>query len=202
MVYDDLDTGIHDLDDVAGLIYGTDPELFSRLFGRDQVEAKRKLRNVVVKGHSTFGYPNIQVAAEGRSVRGIIISYRTDEFDRNAEARDFLSLFNFAGLIRLMFWDMMIIAKIMTGRSRPDDLYISNISVAEDQRGKGIGTALLDLAQTRARMKKCGRMTLHVSITNPRARQLYERYGFRIISRQVLWYAPSIGTYKMEYPFE
>ncbi len=59
-----------------------------------------------------------------------------------------------------------------------DVLLMDGIAVAGDQRGKGIGTKLLDaiLAEAKKRGKK--RVRLDVINTNPRAKALYAKVGF------------------------
>lgn len=55
------------------------------------------------------------------------------------------------------------------------------IGVPADERGKGIGTALLDHLIELARARRIERLSLSVELDNP-ARRLYERAGFRALS--------------------
>lgn len=64
-----------------------------------------------------------------------------------------------------------------------DECYIVIICVSDSARGKGIGKALMEWAETLARAHKCKKMSLHVEATN-RARHLYQRSGFR---RSIIW---------------
>jgi RimJ/RimL family protein N-acetyltransferase len=52
------------------------------------------------------------------------------------------------------------------------------IGVLRHYRGQGIGTALLRAALDAAKAKGLTRIELTVRADNPRARQLYERFGF------------------------
>ena len=56
-------------------------------------------------------------------------------------------------------------------------LNIHDIAVRADQRGRGIGQALLDAVDAKARSLGCCRVTLEVVPTNE-AKRLYERSGF------------------------
>jgi GNAT superfamily N-acetyltransferase len=65
--------------------------------------------------------------------------------------------------------------------NRHSGLYIEAIAVAPDARGKGIGTLLLNTVTEYAREKGYSHLTLEVVNTNPDARRLYEREGFKVV---------------------
>ena len=58
-------------------------------------------------------------------------------------------------------------------------LYVASVAVAESERGRGVGRALLDA--TEAGWPKARYVFLCVSDFNVRARALYERHGYRIV---------------------
>jgi len=57
-------------------------------------------------------------------------------------------------------------------------LNIHDLAVLPEFRGLGIGRALLEAAEFRARKLSCGKLTLEVREDNERARSLYESVGF------------------------
>lgn len=57
-------------------------------------------------------------------------------------------------------------------------LNIHDVAVRADERGRGIGAALLAGVEAEARALGCVKLTLEVGDTNHRARELYERVGF------------------------
>ena len=57
--------------------------------------------------------------------------------------------------------------------------YVASVAVADTERGRGVGTALLDA--TEARYPKARYVFLCVSSFNTRARGLYERHGYRLV---------------------
>lgn len=58
-------------------------------------------------------------------------------------------------------------------------LNVHDLAVVPDQRGRGIGRALLVAAEERARARGCAKLTLEVREDNARARALYGDHGFR-----------------------
>ena len=58
--------------------------------------------------------------------------------------------------------------------------HISDLVVAPESDGKGIGSALLAFAERWAKEHRCRYMTLGVFPANERARALYERHGYGI----------------------
>lgn len=57
-------------------------------------------------------------------------------------------------------------------------LNIHDLAVLPEHRGRGVGRALLNAAEERARRNGCCRLTLEVQEDNPRARGLYASFGF------------------------
>ena len=55
---------------------------------------------------------------------------------------------------------------------------LHDFSVLPEAQGKGVGTALLEELERRARDRDAAKMTLEVVGTNEGAQRLYERYGF------------------------
>ena len=64
-------------------------------------------------------------------------------------------------------------------------LYIDDLCVLSDQRGKGLGSALLTRVIELARELECDRVELNVWEFNEGARRLYERFGFSTQRRQL-----------------
>lgn len=72
-------------------------------------------------------------------------------------------------------------------RDRVDDqLLMDGIAVAPKARGLGIGTALLKAVVREANRRKLSTVRLDVIDTNPKARALYERFGFVVKSTEEL----------------
>ena len=59
-----------------------------------------------------------------------------------------------------------------------EDCWLEDLFVREEDRGAGLGEALVAAAVERARVRGCGRIELDVSESNTSAWALYERMGF------------------------
>lgn len=55
---------------------------------------------------------------------------------------------------------------------------LHDFSVLPSAQGQGVGTALLEELERRARARGCAKMTLEVHATNEGARRLYARFGY------------------------
>jgi len=65
---------------------------------------------------------------------------------------------------------------------------IANIAVAPDQRGRGVGRALLDAALGEAAARGINAVFLEVRDSNQRARELYASRGFEEVGRRRRYY--------------
>ena len=74
------------------------------------------------------------------------------------------------------------------GSEGEDTAYVSDVAVAADFRGRGIGWRLLESAEGWAQAHGKESLSLHVVVSN-RARHLYERFGFRLEKRIEEWLA-------------
>lgn len=79
-------------------------------------------------------------------------------------------------LLRALFFQLIL---GFEGRPAADEFRIESLAVAVEARGQGVGTHLLNEAERYAREHRYAVLSLDVVDTNLRARQLYERIGFR-----------------------
>lgn len=84
---------------------------------------------------------------------------------------------------------------IVERREHPDILLMDGIAVAAEARGLGIGTRLLQAVEAHARTHRKQSVRLDVIDTNPGARRLYERFGFRAEETS------GLGVFKLLFPF-
>lgn len=74
---------------------------------------------------------------------------------------------------------------LSTFRAKPL-LNIHDLAVLPEHRGRGVGRALLHAVEEHARSKGCCKLTLEVQEDNPRARALYDSFGFEDVVVRVL----------------
>jgi len=86
-------------------------------------------------------------------------------------------------------WRMMCVARFghpllrIHSTLADGDFYLQVLAVDKGLRGRGIGSALIDSIEERARASGSARLALDVSARNERARRLYERWGMTVESR-------------------
>ena len=86
-------------------------------------------------------------------------------------------------------WRMMCVARFghpllqIHSTLADGDFYLLVLAVDKGLRGQGIGSALIDSTEDRARASGSIRLALDVSARNERARRLYERRGLAVESR-------------------
>lgn len=68
-------------------------------------------------------------------------------------------------------------------RLRPGECYVYSVVVAEDQRGRGIGDAIMERIEDQARRMGVSVAYLRVISSNEPARRLYLRRGYQIVAR-------------------
>lgn len=122
------------------------------------------------------------VAREGDQVVGIAgLKYNGTGFVA-PDRRGFLERYGpLIGRVRAALW-----ASVQT-IPRPHQLLLEGLGVQADRQGRGIGTALLEAVDGRARELDKTEVILEVVDTNLRARALYERLGYRIVHTTRRW---------------
>ncbi|GAB3544890.1 GNAT family N-acetyltransferase [Arthrobacter tumbae] len=78
---------------------------------------------------------------------------------------------------------------------------IQTIGVLPDYEGRGIGTAMLTSMLEEARRRGAAETLLEVREDNPRARRLYELFGFEHIHTRRGYYRDGVGAHVMRLIF-
>jgi GNAT superfamily N-acetyltransferase len=67
---------------------------------------------------------------------------------------------------------------------------LKELFVAEDGRGRQVGTALMEAVIAQARARGCGRLQWLVLPRNERAKQFYRRFGGKVDADWESWVLP------------
>jgi ribosomal protein S18 acetylase RimI-like enzyme len=76
---------------------------------------------------------------------------------------------------------------LLEHKIEPGELYLDGVAVLDTQRKKGIGSRLISEFEKIGREKGYDRVTLEVIDTNPRAKALYERLGYKTVRTHAVW---------------
>jgi ribosomal protein S18 acetylase RimI-like enzyme len=167
-----------DVEHVVALICSAGPQAVEYGFGCSGATSGDFLRFAFADGKGFLGYQNHTVATIDGQVVGIAAFYNFSTYVRLTlehlgQLWRFYPAQNFVGLVirgaRL---------KSIMPPPRQYMHYVANFGVSERFRGMGVGSSLLDHHRAKALALGRTRYALDVSVDNPRAQALYERYGF------------------------
>jgi ribosomal protein S18 acetylase RimI-like enzyme len=167
---------------------------FRFLIGSD---VERVLARAFCEPGHDLSYEHV-VFAESQDTRvGMVAGFTDAEHARSSSAP----------LCRAAGWRVLRLAAVMLlihplvrfmDAMRSGDFYVLALAVDEGQRGKGVGTRLMEHARTRALQRGCKRLTLDVASTNSGARKLYERLGMVVEAESPrVWFAPRTRIVRM-----
>jgi ribosomal protein S18 acetylase RimI-like enzyme len=172
----------------------TDAETVA-LVGGDETLARAYLVKAMQAAHLPAQSWRCVVAVDGDEVVGLL-DYSSDGMSRTTRL---------ALLYEIVGWKQFLRAiPIIYGRQRvntaePDDAFhLLNLRIDASHRGRGIGTALMQWGQDKARELGYRRIALQTMASNSAIR-LYERHGYRITkSRKHPLYLHGEGRCLME----
>ena len=130
-----------------------------------------------VRGH-IFSYENTIFAEYDGAIAGMICGFAaTQQHDLSLR-----SLKNVAGrcVARRVGVSLLAVRLRLLGSHPDGDFYIQALAVHSDLRGRGIGAALMEHAEERARSCGSTRLSLDVVARNSGARRFYGRRGLRV----------------------
>jgi ribosomal protein S18 acetylase RimI-like enzyme len=179
---------ITEADDCAKLIYISGPHLYSYIF----VEGEPKIYDLIKLLYNTPGSmidkEKIVIEEENGRIRGLILAYPAS--DKNKMAIPMLKSIKGLLLINGLLNLLKMLYRLKLNRHFPgtedDELFISNIAIFEEYRGKGIATKLLDKAEEMAIEKGLNKLSLYVETDNLHAKRVYEKRGFKEVQKAVL----------------
>lgn len=171
-----------DVDAAVPLIYSSGPPAIDYGFQRYDKSSHDFLRFAFVDGNGFLGYKNHTVATLNGQVVGILAVYNLSSYVRLTLGHlwQLCRFYPASGLIDLIIRGSHL-QSIMPPPNQKTH-YIAHFGVAEAMRGKGIGRSLLAHQQKKAQELERKIYAIDVSVENPRAQALYERFGFSVIA--------------------
>lgn len=139
----------------------------------------RAVLEALYQGPVTRGYDGILVAERAGRIIGTLLIEPMQHTSEEMAAFERASVREL-GLLRTLRSAFML--WIMGLDYKPDlaDAYISDLGVARDCRGEGVGALLLAHVEAWARERGRARLTLWAAANNEAALRLYEKAGFTI----------------------
>ena len=173
------------LEEAIQLIYSAGPREADYAFAVGGQKALDFLRIAFVHGSNLLGHRSQIVAVEDGQVVGIGAFHDGAKFGMANRKMlypiaEFYNPLTGAGVITRLTQ----LQKQLWPPPGRRDLFIQNLGVREDMRGKGVGTGLLSYLIEMARSKGFRRCIIDVAVSNPRAQTLYERLGFRVVEER------------------
>jgi ribosomal protein S18 acetylase RimI-like enzyme len=94
---------------------------------------------------------------------------------------DFTQTFHVFGLLSPVAYFITRLF-VLGNQTRPKEMHLESIAVSKTERGKGVGSELLQFVLSYARSEGFSRIVLEVVDHNQRAKKLYESFGFEQVS--------------------
>lgn len=161
--------------EIAELIYKTDEYIYPFWFDNNIENAKNILNDLIGTEGFIFNYNNLYIAYDKSTnhIVGILCGLdRTENFEYDySELENINKTSNFTV--------KKYLKALITEAKENDFLYISNLCVDKEYRGKKIGTKLLGYFLTQMEKTGYDKFALDCLLHNLRAKNLYHSFGFK-----------------------
>jgi ribosomal protein S18 acetylase RimI-like enzyme len=156
------------------------------------VEKEPRIHEFIKLFFRTPGNPysneNVIVEEEDSRIRGLILAYPAIRMKKMSKEmskciKEMARISGVTSLIKMMF--RLKLNRYFPG-TEDDELFISNLAIFEEYRGRGIATKLLGKAEEMAQEAGLNKLSLYVEIDNTHAKNVYEKIGYREVKKVVL----------------
>ena len=132
--------------------------------------------------NNDYSFQNVTFAVHDEAIVGMAAGYTAEQHNRFSEqplkqAAGYRALRT--GTIAILCAPLMRILDTLAD----GDFYLQAIAIDTELRGEGVGSALMDSMEDRARASGSNRLSLDVSAKNEGARRLYGRRGMSVESQ-------------------
>jgi len=167
-----------DLPGIAAVLEDGFSDKMRVIFSHKPEEVRAALE-ALYQGPVMRGYDGILVAERAGRIVGTLLIEPMQYTEEEMAAFERFSVREL-GLLRTLRASFMLWVIGLDHKPDLTEAYISDLSVASDCRGEGVGRLLLERAEAWARDAHRARLTLWVAASNEAARHLYEKTGFTI----------------------
>jgi len=152
---------------------------YTLMLGR---RAAHILATAYVQPDHSYSFQNVTFAEHDEQIVGMALGFTTEQH-RHFSDRPLRESAGYPALrvraVKTLFAPLFrVLETIADG-----DFYLLAIALDREARGKGVGSALMDSTEERARASHSIRLSLDVSAKNVGARRLYERRGMTVESQ-------------------
>ncbi|MEH6348128.1 MAG: N-acetyltransferase [Bermanella sp.] len=172
-----------DAKEVAPLIFSSGPRAFEFIFSNEEKGACLGfLEDCFARKSVMFSYEHHYVVEDENQVVAIIGAFTKSSMGKTQLSTGiqiirYLGMFaGIKSLLRGLKFERKIVKPPLT-----DCYYICHVGVRPDRQGLGIGEKMVAFIEGLAREKGVNKLSLDVSVINPRAQKLYERLGFSVV---------------------
>lgn len=148
---------------------------------RNREEAIAVLSELWRKRGNRFSFEHGRIFETEDGPAGLALGYLHDDMAGldSGTIKDLMAL-RAVRMILAILRSPIVAWRLMSSReSEPGDWYLCVLAADPRFRGRGVGTALLEDSESRARTCGARALSLTVAAENPQARRLYHRFGFR-----------------------
>ena len=168
---------------VAHILHDAFGSKFNKFYGNKNKVIKfisKSLRNdrtvIAIKNGKTVGFAGLE-----HNKKSFI----------DPDLKETCRIFGLATPVAVLVTELLILAN----RTKPRELHLETLAVSKNERSKGVGSKLLQFVLNYARSEGFSRIILEVVETNPRAKHLYERFGFKEIKIVLVSPVAPMGSY-------
>ena len=161
---------------IANIIYDAFGSKFNKFYSNKNKVIKfisKSLRNdrtvIALKNGKTVGFAGLE-----HNKKSFI----------DPDLKETYHIFGLATPVAIIVTELLVLAN----KTKPTELHLETLAVSVNERGKGVGSKLMQFVLNYARSKGFSRIILEVVETNARARHLYERFGFEEVKVQKIPY--------------
>ena len=168
VIYETFDHNVHDVSKVAKLVYDVDFRTFDMLFKTPESAVKAIARDLPKRGLGD--YFKVILDDDGEII-GVLMVYNA-----RVSHRFYLKS---PKLLIVVILDHFALADI-----EDDDLYLAEIAIDSELRGRGIGRKVVCDVIDYARSKDYKRVTIDADFRNHGAKKKKKKIGFRVFNKK------------------